>query len=113
MRTWGVAVVGSLLLTACSGTAPAPMSVHGRVDLGPLCPVERAGSPCAVPPGAFDGAEAVATSGAAEVRSPVADDGSFTLALTEGTWEVTSTAGMSCAPIAVSAPGTVVITCGL
>ena len=111
MRTWGVVVVGSLLLTACSSAAPAAMLIDGRVDLGPLCPVERADSPCPVPPGAFDGVEAVATSGADEVRSPVTGDGSFTLALTEGTWEVTATAGRSCAPVKVSAPGRVVITC--
>jgi hypothetical protein len=57
------------------------------------------------------GVEVIATSGEAEERVPVAADGTFTLSLTDGSWEVTATAGMSCAPLTVSAPGQVVITC--
>ena len=101
----------ALLLGGCSGGAAATMVVDGRVDLGPLCPVERADSPCAVPPGTFDGVEAVATSDDAQVRAPVGADGGFTLALTEGSWEVTATAGMSCAPVTVVAAGPITVTC--
>jgi hypothetical protein len=105
------AAAGVLLLAGCSSVAPATMVVDGRIDLGPLCPVERVGSPCAAPPGAFEGVEAVATSGQDEVRSAVAGDGSFVLTLTAGSWDVTATAGMSCATVSVSSPGTAVITC--
>jgi hypothetical protein len=101
----------AVLLTACSGGTPTPMVVDGRVDLGPLCPVERVDSPCPVPPEAFTGVEVVATSGAQEVRADVRGDGRFTIALTPGTWDLTSTAGMSCTAVTVSAPGPVVIAC--
>ena len=37
---------GVLLLAGCSTQAPVTMVVDGRVDLGPLCPVERVDSPC-------------------------------------------------------------------
>ena len=53
----------------------------------------------------------MATSGADEVRSAVAADGSFVLTLRAGSWDVTATAGMSCATVTVSARGPVVITC--
>ncbi len=111
---WSAVMLGavaSALLSGCATGSTATMLVTGRVDLGPLCPVERADSPCPVPPEAFAGVEAVATSGADEARVPVASDGSFTLSLAEGSWQVTSTAGMSCTPLTVSAPGPVVITC--
>lgn len=106
-----IGAAGAVLLAGCSSAGPATMVVEGRVDLGPLCPVERADSPCAVPPGAFDGVEAVATSEAEQIRAPVAADGRFTLTLPEGPWEVTATAGMTCTPVTVSAPEAVVITC--
>ena len=99
------------VLSACSAPASDAFVLDGRVDLGPLCPVERAGSPCPVPPGAFTGVEVVATSGEDEERAPVAADGSFRLTLTDGSWTVTSTAGMSCAPITASASASVVIAC--
>lgn len=99
------------VLNACSAPASDAFVLDGRVDLGPLCPVERAGSPCPVPPGAFTGVEVVATSGEDEERAPVAADGSFRLTLTDGSWTVTSTAGMSCAPITASASASVVIAC--
>lgn len=101
----------ALLLGGCSADAGATMAVDGRIDLGPMCPVEREGSPCPVPPEAFAGVEAVARQGEAEERAPVGADGTFTLSLAEGTWEVTATAGMSCAPVTVQAAGSVVITC--
>ena len=108
-----VAIVASaaVVLAGCAGGSSATMVVDGRVDLGPLCPVERADSPCPVPPEAFAGVEVVATSGAQEVRSAVAGDGRFTITLEQGSWDVTSTAGMSCTPVTVSAPGRVVIAC--
>jgi hypothetical protein len=101
----------ALLLGGCSADAGATMAVDGRIDLGPMCPVEREGSACPVPPEAFAGAEVVARQGEAEERAPVGADGTFTLSLAEGTWEVTATAGMSCAPVTVQAAGSVVITC--
>ena len=106
-----LAALASALLAGCAGAYTAPMAVSGRVELGPLCPVERADSPCPVPPAAFAGVEVVATSGEDEERVPVAADGTFTLSLAAGSWEVTSTAGMSCTPITVSVAGQVVITC--
>ena len=105
--------VGSaaLLLVGCSAASPAAMVVTGRIDLGPLCPVERVDSPCPVPPEAFAGVEAVATSGEAQVRAPVAGDGTFTLTLADGSWEVTATAGMSCATVQVTTAAPIVIAC--
>jgi hypothetical protein len=101
----------AVVLSACSAPAPGSFVLDGRVDLGPLCPVERAGSPCPVPPGAFTGVEVVATSDEAEQRASVAADGSFRLTLSDGSWTVTSTAGMSCTPVTASASGIIVIAC--
>jgi hypothetical protein len=103
--------VASLLLVGCSASSGTTMAVTGRIDLGPLCPVEREGSPCPVPPEAFAGAEAVARQGEVEERAPVAADGTFALTLGAGTWEVTATAGMSCTPVTVQSAGPVVIAC--
>jgi hypothetical protein len=106
----GLAVV-TLVLGGCSTTTGPTMTVTGRIELGPMCPVEREGSPCAVPPEAFAGAEAVARQGDVEVRAPVAADGTFALSLADGWWEVTATAGMSCSPVTVRTAGPVVIAC--
>jgi hypothetical protein len=109
----GVLVIGTALLalSACQSTSQNVIHVDGRVTLGPLCPVEREGSPCATPPGAFDGGEAVATASSGEVRAPLRADGTFVLDLPQGRWQVSATVGMSCSQVAVSGSGPVVIVC--
>ncbi|MHB1164780.1 MAG: hypothetical protein ACYC90_08775 [Candidatus Nanopelagicales bacterium] len=83
----------------------------GTVTLGPFCPVQRPGAPCAIPPGAFDGAEVLARDGGVEVRTPVSPNGRFTLGLDAGTWQVTATAGMSCGTVTVTRSGPISIEC--
>jgi hypothetical protein len=107
----GVTLATLVGLAGCSGGAPTPVHVDGIVRLGPFCPVERPGSPCPVPTGAFDGAEAVARAGGSQVRSPLFADGHFGLDLEAGHWNVTATAGMSCTSVEVSASGPVTIEC--
>jgi hypothetical protein len=100
-----------LVVAGCTSGTGGSLTVDGRIDLGPACPVERAGSPCPVPPGAFAGVEAIARSDGRVVRVPVQGDGSFRLSLDAGEWEVTATAGMSCATVTVTASGPAAVTC--
>lgn len=103
--------LSALLLGGCS-TPPAPtIMVVGMVSLGPFCPVQMPGAACAVPPGAFDGAEAWAWDGGTEVRARVSPTGRFTLALAAGTWQVTANAGMSCETVTVTGSGSVSLEC--
>ena len=87
------------------------MRIDGVVELGPFCPVERPGEPCPTPPGAFTGAEATAVSGDDEVRAPLTPAGTFQLAVPQGRWRVTSTAGMSCDELVVETSSRVTLTC--
>ena len=93
-------------------TEPGIVTVRGRVDLGPTCPVQRPGENCQIV-----GAPATvsATSGAIlrHVRSGA--DG-FSLRLPRGTWTFTADAGMSCPMVTADArpghrPPPVVISC--
>jgi hypothetical protein len=106
-----LALAGAGTLVGCSGSASTPTVVNGSVRLGPSCPVERVDSPCPVPPGAFAGAEVVASDGEREERAPVSADGRFVVRLAAGTWQLTATAGMSCTTVTVTAAATVVIDC--
>jgi Carboxypeptidase regulatory-like domain len=95
------------LLVACgnqgSGTPPDKSGVFGRVQLGPQCPVETEGDPCADKPAAgatvtvaeqlpgesFSGGEVVA-------RTTTNADGSYRVVVAPGTYVVTADAGMRC-----------------
>jgi hypothetical protein len=92
-------------------TASPAMVVTGTVTLGPLCPVERVGTPCPASPRAFDHAQVSARNGANEVRAPVSPTGDFTLNLSDGTWLLTADAGMSCTTVTISHAGQVAIDC--
>jgi len=80
-------------------TEPGMVTVLGRVDLGPTCPVQRPGENCET-----IGAPAtvVATSGARHrtVRSGV--DG-FSLRLHRAVWTLSADVGMSCAAVVADA----------
>ena len=106
-----LSVLAGLLLVGCSSSAAPGIVVDGKVTLGPFCPVERPGSPCPVPPGAFDRAEAWARDGDAEVRANVLPDGSFALQLAAGKWQVSADAGMSCTTVTVTRSQQVAIEC--
>jgi hypothetical protein len=95
----------------CSSAAAPAIGVDGTVRLGPACPVEREGTPCPLPPGAYDGAEAVARNGEDEVRAGVSPTGHFVLSLPSGTWDVTATAGMSCSTVTVTRTSAITIDC--
>jgi hypothetical protein len=85
MRRIAVLVVCCLALPVCSDD-PVTSGVRGVVRVGPMCPVEVAGSPC--PPGPWSGTVR-ATSSDGEVHEVTTDDaGSFSLPLPPGDYVV-------------------------
>jgi hypothetical protein len=86
-----------------AGTTRDPSGVAGRVYLGPQCPAETEGDPCAdepaagslvtvakqLPGDAYAGGEVVA-------RTTTDADGSFRVTVAPGNYVVTADAGMSC-----------------
>lgn len=93
-------------------TDPGTVTVRGRVDLGPTCPVEGTGETCEII-GAT--ATVTASSGTRRVTAPSGPEG-FLLRLPRGVWEVTADAGMRCAVVTVDVrvghrPGLVVVSC--
>jgi len=109
MRVGGVLAIALAvpLLAGCGEQGPgAPgdqSGVAGRVHLGPQCPVETEGDPCAdepaagsrvtvakpLPGDAYAGGEVVA-------RTTTDADGSYRVAVAPGDYVVTADAGMSC-----------------
>lgn len=95
------------LLTGCggqgAGTPRDGSGLTGRVHLGPQCPVETAGDPCAdepvagsrvtvakrVPGDSYAAGEVVA-------RTTTDADGTYRVAVKPGSYVVTADAGMSC-----------------
>ncbi len=71
---------------------PTTVAIHGRVDLGPTCAVQRLGDVCEQ-----IGAQAIvtATSGSRLRKAQSGADG-FMLLLPRAVWAVTADAGMSC-----------------
>lgn len=104
MRAAATALLGLLLLSACSSAPDPAYPVDGRVSLGPFCPVEQPGTPCPTPPQAFASTTVTATSGEQVLSAPVAADGTFRLSLPAGAWQVSADAGMGCQPAAVTVP---------
>ncbi|MDO8732757.1 MAG: SSI family serine proteinase inhibitor [Actinomycetota bacterium] len=93
-------------------TDPGMLTVRGRVDLAPTCPVQRPGENCQIV-GASAIVSAISGSRHRTVRSGA--DG-FTLRLTRALWTFTADAGMSCPSVIADArighkPRLVVISC--
>jgi hypothetical protein len=109
MRVSGVLTIAlaASLLAGCGDqglrTARGESGVAGHVHLGPQCPVETAGNPCAdepasgsrvtiaeqLPGDSYAGGEVVA-------RTTTDAEGSYRVALAPGEYVVTADAGMSC-----------------
>lgn len=100
-------VVAATLLAGCgsngSGANLADSGIDGHVHLGPQCPVEIAGQPCADKPAA--GAKITVTkqvsgdspaSGEVVARTTTDADGNYRLVVEPGNYGVTADAGMSC-----------------
>lgn len=128
MRAHGVlfGALAALLLAGCGDpdgeTSRDSSGVAGRVSLGPQCPVEIQGAPCADEPAAsarvtvarqlpgdsYGGGDVVA-------RTTTQADGSYRVAVPPGEYVVTADAGMSCelmdARVAAGAYSTVDIPC--
>lgn len=69
--------------------ASALGTIQGKVDVGPICPVEREGVPCPVPPEAYTSRQIVIyqTNGTTEVmRKAISADGRYSLALPPGSY---------------------------
>lgn len=81
----------ALLLSACAG-AEQPGTLAGRVTIGPLQPVARAGQPDPTPgPEVFAGREVVVydEAGAKEIaRAPIQSPGVYNLSLPPGVYTV-------------------------
>ena len=71
---------------------PGTVTVQGRVDLGPTCPVQRPGENCEI-----NGAPATvtATSGTRQRTVRSGPEG-FSIRLTRAVWTLTADAGMNC-----------------
>lgn len=99
-------VAGILVLGGCGNEQPAaesPSGVTGLVHLGPQCPVEIAGEPCADQPAAdvpvtvseqIPGESNAA--GKVVARGTTNADGIFRIAVAPGDYVVTAEAGMFC-----------------
>src|SRR5687767_9169337 len=58
MTRWLIVVLAGLVLTGSTCSSPTEVDqasgiLEGKVTIGPICPVEREGQPCPVPPEAF------------------------------------------------------------
>lgn len=72
----------------CS-TAIQNGTIRGKVDIGPICPVERVGEPCPVPTEAYTSRTLAVyrSDGVTEVRrSPIASDGTYQFSLPAGSY---------------------------
>ena len=88
MRRAAVAVVLVLAAACASNAGSAPSGgIEGHVTIGPMCPVEREGSPC--PPGTWSGIVRATASDGSVHDTRTGADGSYQLALPPGTYTVT------------------------
>lgn len=108
---WLVGLSTAVVLAGCSVPPSPAIVVTGTVSLGPICPVETIGTPCATSAQGFSDTQVSARNGATEITVPVSAAGDFALTLNDGTWLVTSNAGMSCTTVTVSRSGPVAIDC--
>lgn len=93
-------VMTASLLTGCGSdtkTTPDSSGVTGRVTLGPQCPVEIQGQPCADQPAAGVKVTVAKKLGGEKVASTTTNaDGSYRVSVEPGDYVVTADAGMSC-----------------
>ena len=64
-------------------------TIQGKVDVGPICPVEREGVPCPVPPEAYTSRQIVIykANGKTEVaRAAINPDGTYLFELSSGSY---------------------------
>jgi hypothetical protein len=114
-RAIGAVLLVGLLTSGCASTArevlPASdTGVEGTVLFGPLCPVERADSPC--PPKPIAAFITVTTAAGATVGTGSSEpNGAFRIALAPGTYRLTARAPGSGA-FGVSKPIDVVVVRG-
>jgi hypothetical protein len=86
MRAIAMVLVVGLASTACSnGGGGRSSGIVGTVRAGPMCPVERADSPC--PPGIWTGTVR-ASSGGTSYEDVTDSQGRFAIDLPPGTYEV-------------------------
>lgn len=109
MRVAGVLTValGVALLSGCGdhglGSAIDGSGIAGQVHLGPQCPVEAAGRPCADRPTAGSTvtvakrlADDPPAAGQVVARTTTDTDGRYRVDVAPGEYVVTASAGMSC-----------------
>jgi hypothetical protein len=109
MRVGGVLTLALAvsLLAGCGdqgpGTTRGQSGFAGRVHLGPQCPVETEGDPCADEPAAGSRVTAARqlpgdsyAGGEVVARTTTNADGSYRVAVAPGNYVVTADAGMSC-----------------
>ena len=80
-------------------SAPGVVTIRGRVDLGPTCPVERPGQSCTT----IGAAANVTATSAGRTRTARSGVDGFALRLPRAVWRITADVGMSCATIRVDA----------
>lgn len=78
---------------------PGVVTIRGRVDLGPTCPVERPGQTCTT----IGAAANVTATSAGRTRTARSGVDGFALRLSRAVWRITADAGMTCATVRVDA----------
>ena len=89
MRKFLLVALCTSLLVACAaktGTGNGSSGIRGTVTIGPMCPVERADSPC--PPKPYPAKITVSKSGDVVATATTADDGRFQISLEPGTYTI-------------------------
>jgi hypothetical protein len=82
-------------------TDPRDVTVTGRVDLAPTCPVQQVGQDCST-----KGAQATVTATSRDrTRQVPSGANGFRLRVPRGVWRITADAGMSCPVVRVDVRG--------
>ncbi|MHB0927928.1 MAG: SSI family serine proteinase inhibitor [Candidatus Nanopelagicales bacterium] len=105
-----VVLLGTPWITSSASPGPGSSLVRGRVSLGPTCPVQQAGQTCEQP--SID-ALVTFSNGSDTATARASTAGGFQIALADGVWQATASAGMRCpvVPVAVPTSAEVVIAC--
>jgi hypothetical protein len=79
-----------IILTSCvTEKSAAPGYLEGHVNIGPICPVERPGVPCPVPPEAYAARKIVILeNGKAVQKIDIDEKGNYKTPLKPGTYTV-------------------------
>ena len=95
--TW-VLVMAMLGCSSTSGVENGDLdlagsgTLAGRVSIGPICPVEREGEPCPVPPAVYAGVDVLVLEERGDdviARVDLDDEGRYRKGLPEGSYRVT------------------------